>query len=290
MPKIMFVCPKITFVCPKITFVCCPKPFSNTFSDIQENAILSWNRLPIEKDILVCGNEFGVKEFVENHSDIVTHIPTIKCTDMGTPLVSDIFEIVQEKCEKSDIICYINADIILFEDFVKTIEKFTQIFNPQDPFLLIGQRWDWNNESKLRVQDFSDMNDFKNMTKSTAKPHGQSGIDYFVFSNGTFPFVYPFALGKFTWDQWLVGNAYRRNILTVDVGKSVYALHQNGPWFMHNTLIDNNSVNKIKESVEFELNKSFERYVKDIEDGTRWYSEYSNSIEQYNKVIYFKQK
>ena len=112
-----------------ISFVCCPKPFTREFATLQENAIKSWGNLPCEKEIIICGKESGTKEFVEKckHQIPLRWIPDIEYTKKGTPLVSSILEIVQAQA-KYNTICYVNCDIILFDDFCSTLSKFKESF------------------------------------------------------------------------------------------------------------------------------------------------------------------
>ena len=262
----------------KITFICCPKPFTSEFNDIQNNAIISWTLLRSVSQIIICGNETGVKEYADNLLNTVDrrkveviHIPNIPCNEFGTPLVDEIFKIGSKYCDK--YVCYINSDIILLSDFDKTFEEYAKLNIDTNDCLIVGKRWDWNNPKKL---DFNAEN-WQQIVKETAlkdgEMHAPSGIDYFLHTKTTYPFIYPFGIGKFWWDNWLMGNAYRRsNVKTIDVTESVFAIHQNSPWFQGNKSLGNEKKQEFLRSPEVIKNHSFDNYGRVITNGTRYKS------------------
>ena len=62
----------------------------------------------------------------------------VECNQLGTPLVSSIFQIAREAA-KFPTMCYVNADIILLNDFLGAVKRFQEQFQR---YLMIGQRWD----------------------------------------------------------------------------------------------------------------------------------------------------
>lgn len=256
---------------PKITFVCCPKPFLPQYKDIQNNAIVSWTKLKCVNKIIICGKDEGVKEYTENLKtlvpeglDIIYH-PNLNVNSNGTPLVDHLFKICSNNTEK--YVCYINADIILLSDFDKTFQNYLKAYPDQKDFLLIGQRWDWYQPKAI---DFS--NGWEKRVTHTAKNNGSmhqiTGIDYFIHTKTTFPKMYPFALGKFWWDNWIVGNAYKRRpaVMCVDLTPTVFAIHQNSPWMVGKKLI--NDRRKALNCPEARKNKSYDPYGLNIGTGT----------------------
>ncbi|MBU0722481.1 glycosyl transferase family 2, partial [Patescibacteria group bacterium] len=122
-----------------------PKPFTDPHINIiQTNAINSWLNVSDTIEIILCGNDFGVKEICQKNN--IQHISNVECTNSSTPLLSSVFNLVREKA-KYDIIIYINADIIITSDFLK-------IFNllPKQDFLIVGRRYDLN---ITKLLDFS---------------------------------------------------------------------------------------------------------------------------------------
>jgi hypothetical protein len=116
-----------------LTIFSCPKPFTNPHINIiQRNAIKSWTLLKPKPEIILLGNDKGVSEICKEFNLI--HIPEIERNEYGTPLLNSIFS-EAEKVASYQLMCYINADIILMSDFMKAIEAVINQIKP--PFLLI---------------------------------------------------------------------------------------------------------------------------------------------------------
>ena len=106
-----------------LIIVACPLPFIRENKMIQENAILSWKKLNIKKKIVITANETGTEEFCKLHNLI--YEPDVKLSKWGTPLIPSVFEMgIKHSENNKDIIMYINCDIILLEDFSRTIKLF----------------------------------------------------------------------------------------------------------------------------------------------------------------------
>ena len=103
-----------------LTFITVPKAFNGHVGTIQTNAILSWLQLPFAPEIILFGNEAGVAEFARRHG--VKHIPDIDCNERGTPYLDSVFSNVAKHAHY-DQLCFINTDIILLDDFMRTISR-----------------------------------------------------------------------------------------------------------------------------------------------------------------------
>ncbi len=100
-----------------ITLIAVPKSFIGHIGTIQTNAILSWTKLRPEPEIILMGDDEGVKEFAEKFN--LRYIPEIKKNEYGTPLYNSIFR-EAEKAASHDWLCHITSDVILTGDFIKT--------------------------------------------------------------------------------------------------------------------------------------------------------------------------
>jgi len=257
----------------KVVFYCCPKPFQKEFEMIQHNAIQSWKQLNVAHEIVLLGHDAGVAEYANKYN--LSHIPDTEYgANSGTPIVSSLFKKMNRhfaKCagrtnsHEGMYGCYINADIILNDDFSKTLTEFHTTFPNHPTALMVGQRHNWdlpNKNYEVNLQK-----DLKKI-KEIAKCQGVNGIDYFVFEKNTFTdYIYDFALGKFYWDVWLLGNAWRRGLLTIDLSKTVFAIHQNSPWYQGGKVIHNSEL--LRSSSEGMRNVLFENHAKNIKSGTR---------------------
>lgn len=291
-----------------IIMTTCPKPFIEPFIDIQSNAIDSWkaldNILPnVSTHIYLIGDE----ENIASASQLlnVHHIPSIKRNKFGTPLVSDLFKTTQSiEIENSSIVseivyCFVNTDIVLMPNFVHTINAFIHgrlsgAFNEWSTkkYLMVGQRIDI--DRLPRIFNFSNLqqsyDDIFLELERHNQLHSPEGMDYFIFSKNTFPFVYDFAIGKLVWDAWLTGNAYRRGLFTIDATNTITAIHQAGDWYQASNDPENRLVNtreKLEESEEVLINQSFDYYEKNTKSGTTWKIDFD---EQQSTFLFKKKK
>lgn len=237
-----------------ITFYTYPKPWISEYSSLQACAITSWKSLIVDPttQIVLLGDDSGTAQAAKDLG--VAHRGSIARNEWGTPIVSSIMDVIRVECQ-TELSCFVNCDIVLRSDFMDTVAATHQesLKLPNEGWLLIGQRTN---------VEFT--------TGTVIGLHGVDGIDYFVFPRNTFQFVYPFALGKFTWDQWLVGNAYRRGLMCVDGTKTVLALHLNAKWFFQGQ--PNGDWNTIFHSEEARINRDFDYYQRNIANGTTHYT------------------
>lgn len=203
-----------------LTIFTTPKPFQGHFKIIQENAIRSWTLLRPAGEIILFGNEAGATEAAAELG--IRHISDVTCNEYGTPLLNHLFE-QAEHLAAHDVLCYINADIILMNDFREAVEK---IAGHCRRFLMIGQRWNvdinesldfgpgW--ESSLRAQ-----------VSQTGELFTYKAMDYFVFRRGLWGQIHPMAIGRTVWDNWLIYQARAQRAAVIDVTPQVMAIHQN---------------------------------------------------------------
>jgi hypothetical protein len=203
-----------------LTLFSIPKAFRGEFSIIQRNAILSWTRLQPQCEIILLGNEEGVAETAALVG--ASHVPELTHNDYGTPLVSSIFSVAEQRARFPNL-CYVNADIILLGDFIPAVRE---ILSNKPQSLIVGQRWNLDLREVL-----SSEGDWERRLRAKLDrdgiPEPRNAIDYFVFSRGLFGAIPPFAIGRTAWDQWLIYRARSQKIPVVDASKRITAIHQN---------------------------------------------------------------
>jgi len=202
------------------TIFACPRAFDGHYGVIQWNAIKSWTLLNPRPSILLLGNDAGTQEIAKELN--VEYIPEIERNNFGTPLVSDLF-LKAEKHSSSPLLTYVNADIILMDDFTESVK---QVHALKRPFLLVGQRWDFNLNERLDFKRGWEER-LRDQVRREGHARGPTGIDYFVFPRGLWPSIPPFALGRFTWDVWLLSKARMSTTCVIDASTYVMAVHQN---------------------------------------------------------------
>lgn len=204
-----------------LTIFACPKPFVGHIADIQYNALKSWSLLTPSANVIIMGNEPGCAEISKEMG--FRHFADLEYTALGTPLVSDIF-MKAEKLADSQIMAYVNSDMILFNEFSRVADFISRQF---PKFLITGQRMDYTQIGKL---DFSDPDWQKKLLESAKKrycPHSQEGMDYFIFKKGLYDEMPPFALGRCAWDGWLFNTASEVGAVMINATPYIHAIHQN---------------------------------------------------------------
>ncbi|MDR2604791.1 MAG: hypothetical protein LBC55_05505 [Desulfovibrio sp.] len=205
---------------PGVTLFAVPKAFRGLEKIIQRNAVRSWLRLEPKPEVILMGDDCGTAEICEEFG--LRHVPDIRRNDLGTPLLDDIFLKARESAD-TEVLCYINADIILFdimEAAARALKKF-------DTFLLVGQRLDYDVTSE---QDFSHPDHAATFMKEALENgimHTPTGMDYFAFTPGLWENIPPFALGRTAWDTWLLHDNLQARRPVIDCSGFVTAIHQN---------------------------------------------------------------
>jgi hypothetical protein len=204
-----------------ITIFSTPKPFTEPHINlIQRNAIQSWLQLGEETEVLLIGEEEGLAEVAEEFD--IRSIKEVRRNEFGTPLISSLFEIARET-SGSDILVYINADIILLPGFQETVQE---IAAQEDRFLTIGYRWDLD---VLEPIDYSPgwAEDLRQAALENGKRRESFSIDFFVFPAGLYMDVPDFAVGRAGWDNWMIYHACDQGWSVIDISPSMMVIHQN---------------------------------------------------------------
>lgn len=211
-------------VLPVVTIFAVPKPFEGHTGVIQRNAIKSWSLLEPLPEIILLGDDAGTAELAKELG--IKHIPQVKWNEYGTPLVNELFEKAQN-IAVNDILCYVNADIVLTSDFMPAVQQVRKRF---EKFLMVGQRWnvDVGGEIDFGQRDWQEQ--LKHLAFEYGRLHAPSGIDYFVFTRGLWPTIPPFGLGRRLWDNWLVRKPIEDGHPVVDATNVVTTIHQNHPY------------------------------------------------------------
>lgn len=205
---------------PLITIFSAPKPFRDEhISMIQMNAIRSWQQLGNQVAVVLIGDEEGIREAAEELG--VGFIPDVARNSQGTPLISSIFALARSSNE-SPLLAYVNADIILFEDFIDVALKVQRL---AEKFLIVGQRFDLDVKSPVRFTSDWQIR-LKDQVKISGRYHPRGGSDYFIYARACFQQIPEFAVGRAGWDNWMFYEARRQGWQVVDATGSILIIHQ----------------------------------------------------------------
>src|SRR6185503_2887654 len=162
---------------PLITFFSAPKPFTDPhIATIQRNAVKSWTLLP-DVEVILLGEEAGLAEAARELG--VKHISNVECNMNGTPLISSMFQLAREAGQRSnsDLLCIVNADMILMPDFVEAAKEVASL---KDNFLFVNQRWDLD---VIHPSEFIEgwESHLRERGKTKVQLHKPTGSDFFLF-------------------------------------------------------------------------------------------------------------
>ena len=215
---------------PLITLFSAPKPYTNPhIAMIQRNAIHSWTLLP-DVEVILLGDEAGLAEVAKEFG--VKYLKNVKVNESGTPLISSMFQLAREN-SNSDLLCIINADMILMPDFVEATLEFDSLLSKKreqavglQNFVLLSQRWDLDITQAL---DFSDgwENRLRSAVSGQGSLHRPAGSDFFLFPKSCYQDIPDFTIGRAGWDNWMIYNARKQNWPVIDCTPSLMIVHQN---------------------------------------------------------------
>jgi hypothetical protein len=209
-----------------LTLFAIPKAFRGHTAIIQRNAITSWTRLNPPPEIILFGDDPGTPEIAQELG--VRHVPDVARNSTGAPMLDDLFA-KAEAAASHPLLCYVNSDIMLMDDFLRALERVRDLAGP---FLMVGQRWDLD---LPRPWDFD--GEWQQELRSFVRAHGRqlraTAVDYFAFTKGLGIGLLPLALGRVGWDNWLIWHARQRCAAVIDASAVVMAVHQNHDYSHH---------------------------------------------------------
>jgi len=206
---------------PFLTIFSAPKPFTDPhISIIQKNAIRSWQNIGEDVDVLLIGDEEGMAEVAVDLG--VRHLPDVECNEMGTPLVSSIFDLARAD-NPAPVLAYINADILVMSDF---LEAARLVASQVKDFLVIGQRWDLDVCIELDYDPSWEAR-LRDNVKFNGSLHPPAGSDYFIFTRHLFIDMPKFAIGRAGWDNWAIYHGVSLGWSVITATESIMIVHQN---------------------------------------------------------------
>jgi hypothetical protein len=210
-----------------LTFFTTAKPFQGHSGIIQRNALRSWVRACPDVEVILFGDEEGAAEIAVELG--IRHEPHVARNEFGTKRLDAMFARAQE-IARHDVLCYVNCDIILPEEFCAALER---VRASHVRFLMVGRRWDTN---VTQPMDFADV-DWGMRVKRLAREQGEQqpgwSVDYFAFPRGMYAEMPELVVGRVWWDHWLVWKARQQGADVVDASSQVTAIHQNHTYAYH---------------------------------------------------------
>lgn len=215
-----------------VTLFTTPRPLSSSelFGIIQRNALTSWSLLNPRPEIVVFADEqYEGQDTIDFVLGLGFRVePVLRRSSRRVPRLDDLFPRAQEMAGDG-LPCYVNADIILENNLLPALEQASE---PFEKCLLIARRWCIQ---MLELMDFSE--GWEQRLKQKVSEQGslmvECAIDLFSWKGDVYREFKPFAIGRYRWDNWLVGNALVRGCPVVDISRIARLTHQshaNVPW------------------------------------------------------------
>lgn len=203
-----------------LTLFACPKPFRDPhIALIQRNAIRSWTLLEPKPAVVLVGEEEGVAEIARELG--VLHLPQVACNELGTPLLNDVFSRA-EQAAPNQVFCYVNADVILMDDFMKSIAVAVAA---KRRFMLGGRVWNLEITSPLEFQP-GWSGELRKRVAQEGVLRNPSSCDFFAYTAGLWGDLPPFVVGRCGFDNALMGRARRNWGALIDATDSALGIHQ----------------------------------------------------------------
>lgn len=206
---------------PLITLFTAPKPFVNPHINvIQHNTLRNWLALGDSVEVVVIGGEPGIAEVCDELG--ILHLPDVRCNDIGTPLISSIFQLARE-VNDSPFLVYSNADILFFPELIPAVMRLGE---NKDEFLGVGERWDLDLEKTLPFSENWEVK-LRERVRKDGNKHERTGSDYFIYPRSCFTNIPDFAVGRAGWDNWMIFHARWQGYPLVDFSPALTVIHQN---------------------------------------------------------------
>jgi tetratricopeptide (TPR) repeat protein len=203
-----------------LTFFTTCKPFEGATGVAQRNAIRSWLALGRGCEVILVGDDAGTAEAAAELG--ARHIAEVRRNEFGTPLLDSVFS-EAKAIARQDLMCYLNADIMLMGDFLDATIKL-----PPERLLMISRRWNVTVDGPWDLDD----PDWQTKLREHTIAHGVQksplgGPDFFVFQRYQWHRIPPFALGRTCFDNWLIYAAVSHGYPVIDASSCIMAVHQN---------------------------------------------------------------
>lgn len=198
------------------TIVTVPFSFGGPKGMVQLNALRSWKLLDPVPDIMLVDDGESDLDRIAYRFDVGVIAP-IECNEYGLSLRS-IFEAI-DTTVRTDLIAYVDTDVILGQSFAEAIRYTAQRF---DQFQMCGGRWSAKGLGEI---DYSRPRWQRDIWSHVFKNH-HKGSDYAVYRKGHFAGMPDFTIGMGWWDGWRMGHTLRQGAALVNAERVAYAVHQ----------------------------------------------------------------
>jgi hypothetical protein len=226
-----------------ITFVSVPRPYRTSKEYlVLKLAISNWISTSDRSRVIliVDGSQFDRNRTLINAIDHdfgpgrLVYTPTLETNRDNVPYINNWFNSAV-KTTAFNVLTLINSDIFLPSGWLTIVRKLLDIFGATA--FITGYRLNFDLDdahysilaNRTTFQGF-DIDGF--VHSCDHQPYSYRGMDFFTFLNhpGTrlFELFPPFLMGKYEWDNWLMGTMYKGH-QTISLGPGFRTYHVNHP-------------------------------------------------------------
>lgn len=185
-----------------------------------KNAVRSWQIALPSTPIMFFG-----REAEHLRAELGVYCREVERNEYGTPLLNKMILWVQKKRPEARYL-YINSDILLFSDFAPCVEELRD-FYPE--YLVTGRRTDVEVHGPVVFDQPFWEPTLRGCALAQGKLAKACGADYFLFTRGMYQDMPPFALGRTTFDNWMIYDCLMKSIPVIDISPRVLVVHQKHP-------------------------------------------------------------
>lgn len=225
-----------------------PKPYIGPDRALQLRALESWLALTPKPEITLFGDHPTIQATA--HKYHVRHDEQIETSFLGVPLLNSILYTIVNRTmshnnphRKSEtfnddlrtITVFLNADVVIFDDFILAMRKLRASYSEQTPWLAIAARWDISSSLAkfLPINGPNKRNNDRNRVSAAkhVRVHGTlrtfGGVDLWAWERApSFGLVPPFAIGRGRYDNWLTHVLIQaRTHEVIDISEAVTIAH-----------------------------------------------------------------
>ena len=174
-----------------LTLFTTAKPFLGHSAIIQRNALKSWTLLHSDVEVILFGDDAGAAETARALR--LRHEPYVARSEQGSKRLDYMFSTARAVA-RHDILCYVNCDIILMDDFLRALKRVRE---QHTEFLMVGRRWDIEMPEPWDFQQASWRSRLQGVALMRGVQRSEEWIDYFAFSKGLYgASVPPLVVGR----------------------------------------------------------------------------------------------
>ncbi|MCS7162222.1 MAG: hypothetical protein NZ958_02675 [Bacteroidia bacterium] len=197
------------------TLISTPKPFREPHIISQQlQALESWLLLRPRPQIIYIGKEEGAEDICRQYG--IELIPEVARSLTNAPLLNDLLR-RGEQVARYSILAYVNADIVIAPILTQAIQIVQRRWKR---FVIIAAPY-LADLTGLQIREGFEQEALNRVKKLPTV----AGADLFVFPKGVYEAVPPLAVGRLSWDNWLMCDPLLRRIPVIDATEFVPTFH-----------------------------------------------------------------